>query len=106
MSDASGTEDIHVRITCPHCRRQFQKTAAWIAANAYVRCDFCREPMGLSAYKAQAAAAAKASVAAAEPVKSAAPAKAAPARKAPAKAAAAKKAKPKPAATKAKKPKR
>jgi hypothetical protein len=51
MSGEIGNETIHVRITCPHCRKQFQKTAAWINANDYVRCDFCREPIGLNAYK-------------------------------------------------------
>ena len=51
MSGESGGEDVHIRLTCPHCRRQFQKTAAWIDANDYVRCDFCREPFGLRAYK-------------------------------------------------------
>ncbi|HEV7981459.1 MAG TPA: hypothetical protein VGP86_01060 [Xanthobacteraceae bacterium] len=50
MSDETGDE-IHVRITCPHCRKQFQKAAAWINANDYVRCDFCRQPIGLNAYK-------------------------------------------------------
>jgi hypothetical protein len=51
MSAEMGDENVHVRITCPHCRKQFQKTAAWISANDYVRCDFCRQPIGLNAYK-------------------------------------------------------
>jgi hypothetical protein len=51
MSGEIGSDDVHIRITCPHCRRQFQKTAAWINANDYVRCDFCREPFGLRSYK-------------------------------------------------------
>jgi hypothetical protein len=51
MSDEIGRDDVHIRLTCPHCRRQFQKTAAWIDANDYVRCDFCREPFGLRIYK-------------------------------------------------------
>lgn len=57
MSDEVGNESIHVRITCPHCRKQFQKTAAWIHAHDYVRCDFCRESIGLNAYKRQTAVA-------------------------------------------------
>lgn len=51
MSGEIRSEDVHIRLTCPHCRRQFQKTAAWINANDYVRCDFCREPFGLRSYK-------------------------------------------------------
>ena len=51
MSGEIGGDDVHIRLTCPHCRRQFQKTAAWINANDYVRCDFCREPFGLRSYK-------------------------------------------------------
>jgi hypothetical protein len=51
MSGEIGSDDVHIRLTCPHCRRQFQKTAAWINANEYVRCDFCREPFGLRSYK-------------------------------------------------------
>ena len=58
MSGEIGNEDIHVRITCPHCRKQFQKAAAWINAHDYVRCDFCREPIGLSTYKTKKPAAA------------------------------------------------
>jgi hypothetical protein len=54
---SSETEEAHIRVTCPHCRRQFQRTAAWISANDYVRCDFCREPIGLKPYKRQAAVA-------------------------------------------------
>jgi hypothetical protein len=53
MSGEVGDQNIHVRITCPHCRRQFQQTAVWINAHDYVRCDFCREPIGLNAYKRQ-----------------------------------------------------
>ena len=53
MSGEIGSDDVHIRLTCPHCRRQFQKTAAWINANDYVRCDFCREPFGLRSYKMQ-----------------------------------------------------
>ena len=103
MSGETGTDDVHVRITCPHCRKQFQKTAAWIAANDYVRCDFCREPLGLSIYKRQAAAAtaAKVSVAAAAPAKPAAPVKTAAPKKAREKKALAKK-----PSAKAQKPKR
>jgi hypothetical protein len=55
MSGETGNENTHVRITCPHCRKPFQKTAAWINAHDYVRCDFCKQPIGLSAYKSQAA---------------------------------------------------
>jgi hypothetical protein len=51
MSGEIGNQNTHVRITCPHCRRQFQQTAAWINAHDYVRCDFCREPIGLNAHK-------------------------------------------------------
>ncbi|HWG78638.1 MAG TPA: hypothetical protein VN681_02630 [Stellaceae bacterium] len=51
MSGEIGSGEVHIRLTCPHCRRQFQKTAAWINANDYVRCDFCREPFGLRSYK-------------------------------------------------------
>jgi hypothetical protein len=58
MSGEIGDEDIHVRITCPHCRKQFQKTAAWVIAHDYVRCDFCRQPIGLNAYKRKTAVAA------------------------------------------------
>ncbi len=58
MSGEIGNEDIHVRITCPHCRKQFQKAAAWINAHDYVRCDFCREPIGLGTYKTKKPAAA------------------------------------------------
>ena len=57
MSGEIGGDDVHIRLTCPHCRRQFQKTAAWINANDYVRCDFCREPFGLRSYKMQKRAA-------------------------------------------------
>jgi hypothetical protein len=53
MSGEIGSDEVHIRLTCPHCRRQFQKTAAWINANDYVRCDFCREPFGLRSYKAK-----------------------------------------------------
>ena len=55
MSGEIGNENIHVRITCPHCRKQFQKTAAWINAHDYVRCESCRQPIGLNAYKRQTA---------------------------------------------------
>lgn len=58
MSGEIGNQEVHVRITCPHCRRQFQKTADWVNANDYVRCDFCREPIGLRAYKRRKAVAA------------------------------------------------
>lgn len=51
MSGETGNENIHVRITCPHCRKALQRTAAWINANDYVRCDFCREAIGLNLYK-------------------------------------------------------
>ncbi|HEX6843150.1 MAG TPA: hypothetical protein VF113_16565 [Stellaceae bacterium] len=93
MSGEIGSGDVHIRLTCPHCRRQFQKTAAWIDANDYVRCDFCREPFGLRSYKtkkpaAPSAAATTARPAApvpeAKPAKSAKRSAAAPARKAPA----------------------
>src|SRR5689334_7369308 len=93
MSDEIGSDDLYIRLTCPHCRRQFQKTAAWINANDYVRCDFCREPFGLRAYKTKkpatpvaAAATAKPAtpVPAAKATKSAKRTAAAPARKAPA----------------------
>ncbi|HKW55293.1 MAG TPA: hypothetical protein VJO12_16500 [Stellaceae bacterium] len=58
MSGETGNQETHVRITCPHCRKQFQKTAAWIGEHDYVRCDFCREPFGLATYKAKRQAAA------------------------------------------------
>ena len=70
MSGEIGNQDVHLRITCPHCRKQFQKTAAWVNANDYVRCDFCREPIGLNAYKRKPA-----TVAAAPDKTAAAPAK-------------------------------
>jgi hypothetical protein len=57
MSGETDNENIHVRITCPHCRKQFQKTAAWINAHDYVRCDFCKQPIGLNTYKRQTATA-------------------------------------------------
>jgi DNA-directed RNA polymerase subunit RPC12/RpoP len=57
MSGESGDETVHVRIICPHCRKQFEKTADWINANDYVRCEFCRQPIGLKAYKRKPAAA-------------------------------------------------
>jgi hypothetical protein len=102
MAGEIGSDDVHIRITCPHCRRQFQKAAAWIDANDYVRCDFCREPLGLSIYKRQAAAATAAKVSvAATPAKPPPPVKAAAPKKATAKKALAKK-----APAKARKPKR
>ena len=90
MSGEIGSDDVFIRLTCPHCRRQFQKSAIWINANDYVRCDFCREPFGLRSYKTKTAAAA---VAAATATKPATPAPAAKARKAAAPAPAAKTAK-------------
>jgi ribosomal protein S27E len=57
MSGEIGNENTYVRITCPHCRKQFQKTAAWISAHDYVRCDFCKQPLGLNAYKGKTATA-------------------------------------------------
>jgi hypothetical protein len=56
MSDETGGENPHIRITCPHCRKQFERSAAWIEAHDYVRCDFCRDPIGLGVYKAAKAA--------------------------------------------------
>ena len=55
MSGEIGNENTHVRITCPHCRKQFHKAAAWINAHDYVRCDFCKQPLGLNAYKRKTA---------------------------------------------------
>ena len=78
MSDEIGSDDLYIRLTCPHCRRQFQKTAAWINANDYVRCDFCREPFGLRSYKTKTAAT---PVAAATATKPATPVAAATAKK-------------------------
>ena len=70
-----GSEDVHIRLTCPHCRRQFQKTAAWINANDYVRCDFCREPFGLRSYKTKTPATPAPPAAATKPATPVAPAK-------------------------------
>ena len=77
MSDEIGSDGLYIRLTCPHCRRQFQKSAIWINANDYVRCDFCREPFGLRSYKTKAAA----PVAAATATKPATPVAAATAKK-------------------------